>query len=389
MQPRPHFPRYFDYQATTPTDPRVVEAMLPYFTQKFGNPHATTHPYGWEAEEAVTIAREEVAALIGARPEEILFTSGATESNNLAIKGIASFYGPTHKKHIITQATEHKCVLESCYTLEQLGFITTILPVQENGQISLEALEKSIRPDTLLVSIMAINNEIGSLQPLKQIGELCQKHQIIFHTDAAQATGKIPIHVKEDQIDVLSISGHKMVGPKGIGALYVRSRPPLRLQPLLVGGGQERGLRAGTIPVPLVVGLGKACHIASQEMERDYQRIRTLSQQFLDGLESLPSGILVNGDGDQRYPGTLNLSFPGIIANQLIVVMRELAVSSGSACASISHEPSYVLQACGFPKERIESAIRFGIGKYTTEEDITIAIEALHTHIPRLLEQIQ
>lgn len=385
IQKRPLFPRYFDYQATTPTDPRVVDAMLPYFTTKFGNPHATSHPYGWEAEEAVTIAREQVASLIGAKPEEIFFTSGATESNNLAIKGLASFYANGTKKHIITQATEHKAVLEPCHTLLSQGFQVTVLPVKPNGRIDLDELKAHLRDDTLFVSVMAINNEIGTMQPIEEIGALLRERHIIFHTDAAQAIGKIPVNVASSCIDMMSISGHKMVGPKGIGAVYIRSKPPLRIKPLFHGGGQELGLRAGTLPVPLVVGLGAACQLASSEMPEDYQRIKNLNEYFVSSIQDLPTGVEHNSDPEVAYPGNLNLSFPGLSANQLIITMRELAVSSGSACATISHEPSYVLKACGFSKERIESAIRFGIGKYTTKDDIDVAVQALNRHIPSLL----
>ncbi|MCK4940307.1 MAG: aminotransferase class V-fold PLP-dependent enzyme, partial [Rhodospirillaceae bacterium] len=301
-------PLYLDYQATTPTDPRVVDAMMPYWTDKFGNPHSRNHHFGWEAEDAVEKSREQVAELIGASAKEIIFTSGATESNNLAIKGIARFYGD-RKNHIITCVTEHKCVLETCRYLEQDGFDVTYLHVKENGLIDLDDLKSAITDKTAIVSIMAVNNEIGVIQPLKEIGAICRERGVFFHTDAAQAVGKIPLDVNEMNIDLMSVSGHKFYGPMGIGALFVRRKPRVRLVPIIHGGGQERGMRSGTLPTPLVVGIGVACEIASKEMPAEAERLHGLRQKMLDGLRARLPEIFVNGDLENRIPGNLNISF--------------------------------------------------------------------------------
>lgn len=375
-------PIYLDYQATTPTDPRVLEKMLPYFTEKFGNPHSRSHAYGWEAEDAVETAREEVASLINANPKEIIFTSGATESNNMAIKGLAGFYGE-EKKHIITVKTEHKCVIDSCRYLEKEGFEVTYLGVQKDGKIDLEDLKNSIREDTLVVSVMAINNEIGTIQPLKEIGAITREKGVFFHTDIAQAFGKIDIDVNEMNIDLASISGHKIYAPKGIGALFVRRRPRVRLTPLITGGGQERGFRSGTLPTPLIVGLGEAARIARLEMHDEEKRLRKLYNKIYKALaEDIPE-VYLNGSKD-GYPGNINLSFAYIEGESMLMAIRELAVSSGSACTSASLEPSYVLHALGVGDDLAHTSIRFGIGRFTTEEEVDKAIEIVRNNIEKL-----
>ncbi len=378
-------PIYLDYQSTTPTDPRVVEKMLPYFTEKFGNPHSRSHHYGWEAEEATEIAREEVARLIGASSKEIVFTSGATESNNLAIKGVARFYGD-QKKHIITVVTEHKCVLDTCRHLEREGFEITYLPVQQNGLIDLTELKRALRPDTLIVSVMAVNNEIGVIQPLAEIGKLCRDNGTFFHTDAAQAFGKIPLDVEAMNIDMMSISGHKIYGPKGIGALFVRRRPRVRLEALIHGGGQERGMRSGTLPTPLVVGLGEAARLAGLEMKDEAERIRHLSDKFMTAIHDNIKDVYLNGDREQRWPGNINLSFAYIEGESMIMAIKDLAVSSGSACTSASLEPSYVLRSLGVSEELAHTSIRFGIGRFTTDAEIDRAIEIVCGAIDKLRE---
>lgn len=378
-------PVYLDYQATTPTDPRVVEAMLPYFTEKYGNPHSRSHIYGWEAEEAVEKAREQVAAIIGADAKEIIFTSGATESNNLAIKGVAHFY-KERKNHIITCGTEHKCVLDSCRHLQQEGFEVTYLPVQQNGLIRLEELEAAITDKTVLVSIMAVNNEIGVIQPLKEIGALCRSKGVFFHTDGAQAVGKIPLDVNAMNIDLMSISGHKIYGPKGIGALYVRRKPRVRLQALMSGGGQERGMRSGTLPTPLCVGLGVACEIARNEMAAESERLHYLRDRFYKRItEQLPS-VYLNGDLEQRIPGNLNISFAYVEGESLVMGIKNLSVSSGSACTSASLEPSYVLRALGVEEELAHTSLRIGFGRFTTEEDVDYAVSEIVAQVKRLRE---
>lgn len=378
-------PIYLDYQATTPMDSRVIASMMPYFTEKFGNPHSRSHAFGWEAEEAVDIARRHIASLINTSEKEIIFTSGATESNNIAIKGVARF-NKDQKNHIITVVTEHKCVLDSCRQLEQEGFEVTYLPVQKNGIIDLDVLRAAIKDTTSLVSVMAVNNEIGVIQPLKEIGAICREKGVYFHTDAAQGYGKIPLDVEAMNIDLMSISGHKIYGPKGVGALYVRRRPRVRLEPIISGGGQERGMRSGTLATPLCVGLGEAARIAQLEMGKDNEHIRRLSNKFLKAImDSIPD-VYLNGDREQRYPGNINLSFAYIEGESMIMSIRDLAVSSGSACTSASLEPSYVLRALGVNEELAHTSIRFGIGRFTTEEEIDYAIETVRNSINRLRE---
>ena len=376
-------PIYLDYQATTPCDPRVVEAMLPWFTEHFGNPHSRNHQYGWEAEEAVEIAREHIASIIGANPKEIVFTSGATESNNLAIKGVAQFY-KGKKNHIITCVTEHKCVLDSCRHLQEEGFEVTYLPVHENGLIDLEQLKSAITEQTVLVSIMAVNNEIGVIQPLKEIGAICRERGVFFHTDCAQAVGKITLDVEAMNIDMLSISGHKIYGPKGIGALYVRRKPRVRLQALIHGGGQERGMRSGTLPTPLCVGLGEACRIAKAEMAAETTRLEGLRDRFLTTINNRLSDIFINGDVVMRIPGNLNISFAFVEGESLMMGIKELAVSSGSACTSASLEPSYVLRALGVEEELAHTSLRLGFGRFTTEQEVDYAANAIATQVERL-----
>lgn len=376
-------PIYLDYQSTAPTDPRVVDKMLPYFTEKFGNPHSRSHAYGWEAEEACEIAREQVADLIGATAKEIIFTSGATESNNIAIKGVAHFYRDK-KNHIITPQTEHKCVLDSCRQLERDGFKITYLPVQKNGIIDLGELRAAIREDTALVSVMAVNNEIGVIQPLAEIGKICRERGVFFHTDAAQGFGKIPLDVEAMNIDLMSISGHKAYAPKGIGALYVRRRPRVRLESIFSGGGQERGFRSGTLPVPLVVGLGEAAAIAKREMGADAEKARHFFNKFMTELgDGLPD-VFLNGDREQRWPGNVNLSFAYVEGESMIMAIKDLAVSSGSACTSASLEPSYVLRALGVGEDLAHTSIRFGFGRFTTEEEVDYAIQLIKDKVFKL-----
>uniref|UniRef100_A0A915DWZ0 Casein kinase II subunit alpha n=1 Tax=Ditylenchus dipsaci TaxID=166011 RepID=A0A915DWZ0_9BILA len=354
-------PLYLDVQATTPMDPRVVDAMLPFQLSDFGNCHSKTHSYGWETELAVERARGQVAELIGADPKEIVFTSGATESNNIAIKGVAHFYKGTGKDHIITIQTEHKCVLDSCRYLELEGFKVTYLPVQSNGVLDLKLLEETITAKTALVSVMSVNNEIGVKQPLQQIGELCRSKKVFFHTDAAQAVGKISVDVDENKIDLMSISGHKIYGPKGVGALYVRRRPRVRLEAQMSGGGQERGLRSGTLPVPLCVGLGEACAIAKKEEEFDYKHVSRLANRLIDGINQRLELVVRNGDPSMWYPGCVNLSFSYVEGESLLMALKDIALSSGSACTSASLEPSYVLRAIGADEDLAHSSIRFGL----------------------------
>lgn len=378
-------PIYLDYQATTPMDPRVLEKMLPYFTEKFGNPHSRSHSYGWEAEAACELAREQVASLIGASEKEIVFTSGATESNNIAIKGVARFY-KDQKNHIITPVTEHKCVLDSCRHLEQEGFEVTYLPVQQNGLIDLEVLKAAIKPSTFLVSVMAVNNEIGVIQPLAQIGKICRERGVFFHTDAAQGFGKIPLNVEEMNIDLMSISGHKCYGPKGIGALYVRRRPRVRLEALFSGGGQERGFRSGTLPTPQVVGLGEAAAIAKLEMGKDAEHVHRLFAKFEKEILGGIKDVYLNGDRENRWMGNINASFAYVEGESMIMAIKDLAVSSGSACTSASLEPSYVLRALGVNEEMAHTSIRFGFGRFTTEEEIDYAINVVKNSVDKLRE---
>ncbi len=378
-------PIYLDYQATTPMDPRVLEAMMPYFTYKFGNPHSRSHSYGWEAEEGVEKARGQLAKLIGADDKEVIFTSGATESNNLAIRGVAEFY-KDRKNHIVTTVTEHKCVLDTCRHLEQNGFEVTYLPVQKNGLIDLEELRAAITDKTVVVSIMAVNNEIGVIQPLEEIGKICREKKTFFHTDAAQAAGKIPLDVEAMNIDMMSISGHKIYGPKGIGALYVRRKPRVRLVPLIVGGGQERGFRSGTLPTPLCVGLGEAAEICMKEMASEAVRIKKLQERMLKGLNAKLPEIFVNGDLEHRIPGNLNISFAHVEGESLMMGIKGLSVSSGSACTSASLEPSYVLRALGVEEEMAHTSLRIGLGRFTTEQEVDTAVADLVHHVTKLRE---
>ena len=408
-------PIYLDYQATTPADPRVIEAMQPFFGEKFGNPHSRSHFYGWEAEDAVERARAQVAALIGATEKEIVFTSGATESNNLAIKGIARFHnkrrGPAFakpdlagggrsagegrraepgqgnkkgKNHVVTVATEHKCVLESCAQLEGEGFRVTYLPVGADGLVDLDQLRGAITENTSLVSIMAVNNEIGVIQPLADIGAICREKDVFFHTDAAQAAGRIALDVEAMSIDMMSMTGHKFYGPMGIGVLYVRRRPRVRLEPLFSGGGQEQGLRSGTLPAPLCVGLGKAAEIAAEEWEEEAERIKALRGRFLDRLFAQISDVRVNGSMDHRIPGNLNLSFPGVQSEDLMAGLKDLAISSGSACTSESVEPSHVLKALGLSDDLAAASVRIGFGRFTTEDETDTAADLIAREADRL-----
>ena len=364
---------------------KADNSRMACFDGQYGNPHSRTHMYGWETEDAVEEARAKVASIVKADPKEMIFTSGATESNNLAIKGIANFY-KEKKKHIITTQTDHKCVLDSCRYLEQRGFEVTYLPVDSNGIISLEDLEKSIRKDTALVSVMFVNNEIGVVQPVAEIGAICRKHKVFFHTDAAQAVGKIPIDVNAMNIDLMSISGHKLYGPKGVGAIYVRRRPRVRVEAIINGGGQERGLRSGTLPAPLVIGLGKACEIAEEDMESDHAHITKLSERLIQGIRSRVPNVVMNGDEKLRYEGIVNMSFEYVEGESLLMGLKELAISSGSACTSASLEPSYVLRALGLEDELAHTSLRFGIGRFTTEKEIDYAIEETVQTVEKLRE---
>jgi len=376
-------PIYLDYQATTPLDPRVLEAMMPYFTYKFGNPHSRSHSYGWEAEEGVEKARGQVAKLIGADEKEVIFTSGATESNNLAIRGVAEFY-KDRRNHIVTTVTEHKCVLDTCRHLEQQGFEVTYLPVQKNGLIDLDALRAAVTDRTVVVSIMAVNNEIGVIQPLAEIGKICREKKAFFHTDAAQAAGKIALDVEAMNVDLMSISGHKIYGPKGIGALYVRRKPRVRLVPLIVGGGQERGFRSGTLPTPLCVGLGEAAEIAMKEMDAESKRLAKLQARMLKGLNAKLTDIHVNGDLERRIPGNLNIGFAYVEGESLMMGIKGLSVSSGSACTSASLEPSYVLRALGVEEDMAHTSLRIGLGRFTTEQEVDTAVDELVRHVNKL-----
>ena len=378
-------PVYLDYQASTPVDGRVLDVMLPYLSEKFGNPHSRSHAFGWEAEEAVEVAREQIAEIIGADPKEVIFTSGATESNNLAIKGVAHFY-KARKDHVITCVTEHKCVLESCRTLEREGFTLTYLPVRRNGLIDLGELSRAFTERTALVSIMAVNNEIGVIQPVAEIGALCREHGAFFHTDAAQAIGRIDVDVNEMGIDLMSLTAHKVYGPKGIGALYVRRRPRVRLTPLFDGGGQERGFRSGTLPAPLCVGFGEACRLARLEMADEAKRIGALRDRLYDGITTRLAGVALNGDAMTRIPGNLNLSFGHVDAEALMASLKAVAVSSGSACTSASLEPSFVLKALGVEDRLAHASIRFSLGRFTTEAEIDFVIEEVAREVAGLRE---
>jgi cysteine desulfurase len=384
FQTAPHFPIYMDYSATTPIDPRVADAMIPFLREQFGNPASRSHAYGWSAEAAVEQARADVAALVGADPREIIWTSGATESNNLALKGAAQFY-KSKGKHIITVKTEHKAVLDTVRELERVGFEATYLEPQDNGLVSIEQLEAAIRPDTIIVSVMLVNNEIGVIQPIREIGELCRKKGIIFHSDAAQATGKVEINLEELKVDLMSFSAHKTYGPKGIGALYVRRKPRVRLEAQMHGGGHERGLRSGTLAPHQIVGMGEAFRIAKEEMDSELARIKALRDRLAAGLMEIEE-VYVNGDMEHRVPHNLNVSFNFVEGESLIMAVKDLAVSSGSACTSASLEPSYVLRALGRSDELAHSSIRFTIGRFTTEEDIDFAVKLLKEKVGKLRE---
>jgi len=375
---------YMDFQATTPVDPRVMDAMLPYYLEQYGNPHSRTHIFGWEAEEAVEVARKQVSDLIGALPEEIIFTSGATESNNAIIKGIARFY--KRKKHIITTQVEHKCVLDSCRILQLEGYEITYLGVKNNGIVDLKDLEDAIRPDTALVSVMMVNNEIGVIQPVEEISAICKKHKVFFHTDAAQAIGKIPVDVRAMNIQLMSLSGHKVYGPMGVGAVYIQKRPRVRLDAIISGGGQERGFRSGTLPTPLIVGFGEACRIAGEDLESDHAHVKRLSDRMKEGFFTKIKDVVLNGDAEKRYPGNLNVSFAYVEGESLLMALKDIAVSSGSACTSESLEPSYVLRALGVDVDMAHTSIRFGIGRFTTEEEVDHTIQQVVKHVKRLRE---
>ena len=377
-------PVYLDYAATTPVDKRVAEKMIPYLTETFGNPASNSHAFGWEAEEAVEKARADIAALINADPKEIIFTSGATESDNLAIKGAANFY-KTKGKHLITVKTEHKAVLDTMRELERQGFEVTYLGVQENGLIDLEELKAAIRDDTILISVMWVNNEIGVVQDIPAIGEICRERKIIFHVDAAQACGKVPVDVEAAKVDLLSMSGHKAYGPKGIGALYVRRKPRVRLEAQMHGGGHERGFRSGTLPTHQIVGMGEAFRIAKEELEQDMAHYRKLRDIFLKGIEGIEE-VYINGDLEHRAPNNLNVSFNFVEGESLIMAVKELAVSSGSACTSASLEPSYVLRALGRNDELAHSSLRITFGRMTTEEEVQFAAELIKSKIGKLRE---
>lgn len=377
-------PIYLDYSATTPVDPRVAEQMIPWLTEQFGNPASRSHPFGWAAEEAVENAREEVAKLVNCDAKEIVWTSGATESNNLAIKGAAHFY-QDKGKHLITMKTEHKAVLDTMRELEREGFEVTYLSPLENGLLDLELLKASLRDDTILVSIMAVNNEIGVIQPIAQIGEMLRERGILFHVDAAQATGKIAIDLASLKVDLVSFSAHKTYGPKGIGALYVRRKPRVRLEAQMHGGGHERGMRSGTLATHQIVGMGAAFKIAREEMTSELERIRMLRDRLWQGVSNMEE-VYLNGDMDQRVPHNLNISFNYVEGESLIMALKDLAVSSGSACTSASLEPSYVLRALGRNDELAHSSIRFTIGRFTTVEDIDYAIKLIHDKIGKLRE---
>jgi cysteine desulfurase len=377
-------PIYLDYSATTPVDPRVAQKMIPFLTEQFGNPASRSHAFGWEAEKAVEEAREHVAALLNADPKEIIWTSGATEGNNLAIKGAANFY-KGKGKHIVTVKTEHKAVLDTVRELERQGFEATYLQPEQNGLLDLEKFKAAIRPDTILVSVMMVNNEIGVIQPIAEIGEICRSKGIIFHCDAVQAAGKIPIDMQKLKVDLLTVTAHKVYGPKGIGALYVRRKPRVRIEPQIHGGGHERGLRSGTLPTHQIVGIGEAFRIAKLEMATESERIRALRDRLLNGLKDMEE-VYVNGDLEHRIPGNLNISFNFVEGESLIMAIKDVAVSSGSACTSASLEPSYVLRALGRSDELAHSSIRFTIGRFTTEEEIDYAVKLLRAKIGKLRE---
>ena len=378
------FPIYLDYSATTPVDPRVAERMIPWLVEKFGNPASRSHAYGWEAERAVEEARDNVAALVGADPKEIVWTSGATESNNLAIKGAAQFY-QGKGKHLITVKTEHKAVLDTMRELERHGFEVSYLDPQENGLVDLEQFKAAIRPDTILASVMFVNNEIGVVQPIEQMGEICRAKGVLLHVDAAQATGKVGIDLSKLKVDLMSFSAHKTYGPKGIGALYVRRKPRIRLEAQMHGGGHERGMRSGTLATHQIVGMGEAFRFAREEMASENERIRMLRDRLWKGLSDIEQ-VFLNGDIEQRVPHNLNISFAFVEGESLMMAIKDVAVSSGSACTSASLEPSYVLRALGRQDELAHSSIRFTIGRFTTVEEIDYTVQLLHRQIAKLRE---
>ena len=384
MSQTPHFPIYMDYAATTPVDPRVVDAMIPWLREQFGNPASRSHAWGWEAEKAVEKAREQVADLIGADPREIVWTSGATESNNLAIKGAGHFY-QGKGKHLVTVKTEHKAVLDTMREMERQGFEVTYLDVQENGLLDLEVFKAAIRPDTILVSVMFVNNETGVIQDIETIGNLCREKGIIFHVDAAQATGKVEIDVTKLKIDLMSLASHKTYGPKGIGALYVRRKPRVRIEAQMHGGGHERGMRSGTLPTHQCVGMGEAFRLAKEEMQKDHEHAARLQKRLLDGLKEIDQ-VFVNGDLEHRVPHNLNMSFNFVEGESLIMGIKGLAVSSGSACTSASLEPSYVLRALGRSDELAHSSLRMTFGRFTTEEEVDYAINTIKENVAKLRE---
>ena len=384
MDMTPHFPIYLDYGATTPVDPRVVDVMVPWLREHFGNPASRSHAWGWEAEEAVEKARQQVADLIGADPREIVWTSGATESNNLAIKGAANFYA-SKGKHLITVKTEHKAVLDTMRELERQGFEVTYLDVQADGLLDFDAFKAAIRPDTILASVMFVNNEIGVIQDVVALGQLCRERGVIFHVDAAQATGKVDIDMKSLPIDLMSLASHKTYGPKGIGALYVRRKPRVRLEAQMHGGGHERGLRSGTLPTHQCIGMGEAFRIAKEEMASEHARIKALHERLVKGLSEIEQ-TFINGDMTRRVPHNLNISFNYVEGESLIMGVKGLAVSSGSACTSASLEPSYVLRALGRSDELAHSSLRMTIGRFTTEEEIDYAIATLKERVAKLRE---
>ncbi|MCF7696133.1 IscS subfamily cysteine desulfurase [Mycetohabitans rhizoxinica] len=379
-----HLPIYMDYSATTPVDPRVVDKMIPYLREQFGNPASRSHAYGWEAERAVEQAREQVAALVNADPREIIWTSGATESDNLALKGAANFYR-SKGKHIVTVKTEHKAVLDATRELERQGFEVTYLDVRDNGLLDLEAFSAALRPDTILVSVMHVNNEIGVIQDIAAIGEICRQKGIVFHVDAAQATGKVEIDLQKLKVDLMSFSAHKTYGPKGIGALYVRRKPRVRIEAQMHGGGHERGMRSGTLAAHQIVGMGEAFRLAREEMATENERVRMLRDRLLDGLLRIDE-VYVNGDMHARVPHNLNVSFNFVEGESLIMAVKDVAVSSGSACTSASLEPSYVLRALGRNDELAHSSIRFTVGRFTTEQEVDYVIALLNNKIAKLRE---
>ncbi|OOG51972.1 IscS subfamily cysteine desulfurase [Polaromonas sp. C04] len=382
MDMTPHFPIYMDYSATSPCDERVVDAMVPWLREHFGNPASRSHAWGWEAEAAVEKAREQVAALIGADPREIVWTSGATESNNLALKGAAGFY-KTRGKHIITVKTEHKAVLDTCRELERQGFEVTYLDVQSDGLLDLEVFRAAIRPDTILASVMFVNNEIGVIQDIAAIGAICREKGVIFHVDAAQATGRVDIDLSQLPVDLMSLTAHKVYGPKGIGALFVRRKPRVRIEAQMHGGGHERGMRSGTLPTHQIVGMGEAYRIAKAEMAAENVRIRALHDRMLAGLKDVEQ-VFINGHLEKRVPHNLNMSFNYVEGESLIMGIKGLAVSSGSACTSASLEPSYVLRALGRSDELAHSSLRMTIGRWTTEAEIDYAVQTIKQNVAKL-----